>query len=82
MVFSEDGTIPLQGRYFDRKDRLARTIHWDDVREFDGRRLPLHMTLVPEDDKGYRTEMRYQAIRFDADVTEDTFSLSNLERHR
>jgi outer membrane lipoprotein-sorting protein len=82
LVLSEDGTIPLHARYYDRKNRLARTMRWDDVREFDGRRLPVHMTLVPADEEGRKTEMRYLEIRFDADVPESTFSLSNLERQR
>jgi len=52
------------------------------VREFDGRRLPVHMTLVPEDEPGHRTELNYRDIRFDVDVPESTFSLSNLEQQR
>jgi hypothetical protein len=40
------------------------------------------MTLVPEDETGHKTEMRYLEIRFDVDVPESTFSLSNLERQR
>jgi outer membrane lipoprotein-sorting protein len=82
LVVSEDGAIPLHARYYDRRDRLARTMHWDDVRVFDGRRLPAHMTLVPEDEVSHRTEMRYRTIQFDVDVPESTFSLSNLERQR
>jgi hypothetical protein len=80
LVLSEDGTIPLQARYFDRRDRLARTMRWDDVREFDGRRIPARMILVPEDEEGHKTEMHYRTIRFDVDVPESTFSLSYLER--
>jgi outer membrane lipoprotein-sorting protein len=82
LVLSEDGTIPLQARYYDRRGRLARTMRWEDVREFDGRRLPARMTLEPEDEEGHKTEMRYLAIQFDADVPESTFSLSYLERQR
>jgi outer membrane lipoprotein-sorting protein len=82
LVFSEDGTIPLQARYYDRRGRLARTMRWDDVREFDGRRLPARMTLEPEEEAGYKTEMRYRAIQFDVDVPESTFSLSYLEQQR
>jgi outer membrane lipoprotein-sorting protein len=82
LVLSEDGTIPLQARYYDRRERLARTMRWDDVREFDGRRLPVRLTLEPEDEEGNKTEMRYLAIQFDADVPESVFSLSYLERQR
>jgi hypothetical protein len=84
VVLSNDGTIPLLSRYYDRKDRLARTMHFTDVKEFDGRRIPAHMTLLPEDEdkEGHKTELIYLDIRFDVDVPESTFSLSRLERQR
>jgi outer membrane lipoprotein-sorting protein len=44
--------------------------------------VPAHMTLVPEDEEGHKTEMHYRSIQFDVDVPESTFSLSNLERQR
>jgi len=51
LVVSDDGLLPVQARYYDRKDRLARTLYWDEVKEFDGRLIPAHMTLIPEDEE-------------------------------
>jgi hypothetical protein len=82
LVVSASGRIPLRARYYDRKGRLARTFLWDDVKEFDGRRIPSHMVLVPEDDPGHRTEMRYLDLDFNVDLPASTFSLSRLERSR
>jgi outer membrane lipoprotein-sorting protein len=84
VVFSGEGTIPLKAEYYDRKDRLARTIVWDEVRGFGERTLPARMVLTPHDEKkrGHRTEMRYLDIDFDVDVPESTFSLARLERSR
>lgn len=82
LVVSEDGRIPVTSTYYDRKDRLARTIYWDTVKEFDGRRLPSHLTLIPEDKEGHKTEMVYLDIDFDVEVPDSTFSLSALERKR
>ena len=82
LVVSEDATIPLQAKYYDRKDRLARTMHWSEVRVFDGKRIPARMTLIPEDKEGHKTEMIYLEIDFDVKVSKATFSLSNLEQKR
>jgi len=82
LVVSEDARIPLKAQYFDRKDRLARTLLWSDVKVFDGKRIPAHMTLIPEDKEGHRTEMIYLDIKFNIDVPEATFSLANLEQER
>jgi hypothetical protein len=82
LVVSPDGTIPLQAKYFDRKGRPARMLYWDDVQVFDGRRLPAHLSLVPQDKEGQKTEMRYLDIDFNVSIPESTFSLSELERTR
>ena len=84
LVVSEDGRIPLEAYYYDRKGRLARTITWDEGRDFGKKRIPARMTLVPHDKKkkGHKTEMRYLDIKFDVDVPASTFSLSRLERSR
>lgn len=88
LIVSPDGRIPIKAFYYDRRDRLARTIEWSDVKVFDNRRLPARMTLIPkdknEDIEGtpYKTELIYLDIDFDADVPERTFSLSRLERKR
>ncbi|MBN1441395.1 MAG: outer membrane lipoprotein-sorting protein, partial [Planctomycetes bacterium] len=82
LVVSEDGKIPLVAEYYDRRDRLARTLRWDQVREFDGRRIPARMTLVPEDEEGHKTVLVYEELKFDVDVPDSTFSLSQLEQER
>ena len=77
-----DARLPVEERHFDRKGRLARTMHFDDVQVLGGRRLPAHIALVPVDSEGQRTEMRYLDVQFDVPLANDTFSLSRLEQIR
>lgn len=77
-----DDDLPIEERHFDRKGRLARTMTFDEVKTLGGRRLPVHMTLVPEGEAGKKTEMRYLEARFDVALPEDVFSLARLERSR
>ncbi len=81
-VLVDDDGLPVEERHFDRKGRLARTLHFAEVRALGGRRLPAHLVLVPEGQEGQRTEMRYLDVRFDVDVPDDTFSLQRLEQQR
>ena len=81
-VVNDAGTLPIEARYYDRRMRHARTMRFEDVREMDGRRVPTRMVIVPLDREGNRTEMRYLEIDFDANVSESTFSLTELERGR
>lgn len=82
MILSPDATLPLRAQYYDRKGRLARTMHFEKVKKLGGRTIPSVMRLVPEDKKGEYTLMEYLDIKFDVDVPESTFSLSRLKRGR
>jgi outer membrane lipoprotein-sorting protein len=82
VIVSEDGWIPLLARYYDRKSRLARTLYYSDVKNFDGHVIPSKLALIPEDKKGHKTELVYENIDFDVPVPDRTFSLSNLERKK
>jgi len=77
-----DDLLPVEERHYDRKGRLARTMTFDEVKALGGRRLPVHLTLVPAGEEGKRTEMRYLDVRFDVPLPDDTFSLSRLEQGR
>lgn len=79
---SPDGTLPLQAKYYDRKDRLARTMTWSDVRNLGGKTLPARMTLIPSAKEGHKTEMVYKSIDFEKPVPNSMFSLSRLEQIR
>ncbi len=81
-VVSPDGRLPLLARYYDRKGRLARTMTFSDVREFDGRSIPARLELTPVDKEGYTTVLVYDDLKFGVDLPESMFSLSQLERHR
>jgi Outer membrane lipoprotein-sorting protein len=81
-VLVSDERLPVEERHYDRKGRLARTMHFDDVKVLGGRRLPAHIALVSADSVGQRTEMRYLDVQFDVPMSDDTFSLSRLERTR
>jgi hypothetical protein len=82
VIVSEDGRVPLLARYYDRKGRLARTLYYSDVKNFDGHIIPSKLALIPEDKKGHKTELIYEDIDFDVPVPDLTFSLSNLERKK
>lgn len=77
-----DERLPVEERHYDRKGRLARTMHFDEVTVLGGRRLPAHIALVPADAPGQRTDMRYLDVQFDMALADDTFSLSRLEHVR
>ena len=80
MVFAYDDWLPVMAQFFDRKDRLSRTMRFEDVKVLGGRRIPTLIAIVPEREEGRRTEFRYLDVEFDVELPDDMFSLSRLER--
>jgi outer membrane lipoprotein-sorting protein len=77
-----DDLLPIEERHYDRKQRLARTLTFDELKKLGGRLLPAHMVVTPADSTDKRTELRYDELALDVDVPDSTFSLSRLERTR
>jgi outer membrane lipoprotein-sorting protein len=70
---------PIVIRYYDEGLRLARTMTFSDVKELSGRSLPTVMTLTPEDKPGEKTQVTYNNITLDVSLSDDVFSLRNLQ---
>ncbi|MGW8283723.1 MAG: outer membrane lipoprotein-sorting protein [Gemmatimonadota bacterium] len=70
--------MPTWARYYDEDGSLKRTLTFGDYRTLGGRLLPCTMRMVPEDDPGEYTEIRYQSLRFNVDLSPDFFSLRQL----
>ncbi len=82
LVVDEEGSIPLIQEFYDRKNRLSRIMVFDQVDEFDGRRIPSRLVVTPTRETGKSTEVKYLDIDFNVDVPDSTFSLSRLEQKR
>jgi len=78
----ERGHQPVWERYYDEKGRLMRTMRFSETRTFGPRTIPTVIELVPENEAGRKTVMRYVDIAFDVPVDEDIFSLRNLRSPR
>lgn len=82
IVFSQKTELPVEARFFDRKNRLSRTMRFEEVKELGGRIIPTLTTIIPEREEGRSTELRYLTAEFDIRLDDGMFSLSQLERKR
>ena len=74
----KDDLMPVWARYFDEDGTLMRTLTFGDYRRFGERLVPAVMRMVPEDEPGEFTEVIYEDLEFDVDLTPDFFSLRQL----
>ena len=79
-IFSPETGLPTVARHYDRKDRLSRSMKFENVKTIDGRTIPTLVTIIPEQEEGKQSSFEYTDIEFDVEVDEGMFSLSQLER--
>ena len=78
----KNDTMPVFARYYDEDGELVRTMTFFDYRLLGGRLVPATMRVVPEDEPGEYTEVRYADLEFDVDLDEGFFSLRRLRDTR
>ena len=69
-----------QAEYFDERERLVRTIRYEDFGPLGGRTLPRRMRVIPADDPDEFTEIVYEEHAFNVDLPAGTFSLRSLRQ--
>ena len=79
VVVRRSDILPTVIRYYDEKLNLARTMTFSNFKQMSGRTLPTVMTVTPADKPGEKTEVAYESIRFDVVLSDDVFSLRNLQ---
>jgi len=74
--------IPVWEKCYDEKGKLMRVMNFKDIKTFDGKEIPAVMELIPQDEEGNKTVIRYNDIDFNVNLSEDIFSLRNLRSRR
>jgi hypothetical protein len=72
--------MPTWERYEDEHGVLVRELTFSEYKTMGGRLIPTRMEMRPADKPGERTVIVYDDLTFDVPLSEDTFSLRNLER--
>jgi hypothetical protein len=72
---------PLRREYYDVEGGRVRTLDFSDVREVEGRRVPHLWTVTSASEKGHRTRIRVDEIRFGTGFDEAIFTTRHLKEH-
>jgi len=79
VVYRED-FIPLKIIYYDEDLKVSRKLEFSNIQTLDNKKMPLKMKMIPEDEPGESTTIQWQEIKFDLAISDDFFSLHNLQR--
>jgi outer membrane lipoprotein-sorting protein len=72
--------MPTWQRFYDEDGKLVREMTLSDYKTMGGRLVPTRMVVRPADKPGEQTMITYNELTFDIAISEETFSLRNLER--
>jgi hypothetical protein len=75
---SKDDCLPRESRYYDKEGTLKRVLKFDNIKTFDGHKLPTHWEMQPKDDPSKKTTLEYKKAKFDVKFPSNHFSQQNL----
>ena len=80
VAIDQTDNLPRATHYYDERGGLARTMTYEDLQTIAGRTLPTRIRVVPGDEPDEFTEMVYDNLELDVDVSDRLFSLQALKR--
>lgn len=80
MWISKTGYMQLRTDFHDEDGVLVNRMVGSDIREFDGRRLPARLEMLPMGKPGHKTVMEYSSLRFGVRLDDAFFSVQNMRR--
>jgi len=79
---AKDYYFQLKTEFYDEDGFLVKTYLGSDIKKMDGRLIPTHWEMLPEDRPGEKTTFTYFEIQFNIDIDESFFSEKNMKRVR
>ncbi len=75
---SMDDCLPRQYHYFDKQNTLKRILSFDNIKTFDGHKVPTSWVMQPQDDMKKKTSILYKNIKFNTSFKSGHFTQKNL----
>lgn len=72
--------LQLYTEFFDEGNKLVSTMLGTQIKNMDGRLIPTHFIMVPQNKKNQRTEIIYKDILFNRPISDSFFSLEQIQQ--
>ncbi len=74
--------LQLLIKYFDEDGFLVNTMALSEIKKMDGRVIPTLLEMIPTDEPGNKTVIKYEDLKFNIDIEASFFSIRNLKQIR
>lgn len=80
MWISKDDYYQMKAEYYDEDMNLVNTMIASDVTQFNDRKLPAHLEMMPADKEGNKTILHMKNMQFNTNIPDQFFSQQNMKR--
>jgi len=79
-IVNQQTLLPIEQSYFNEKGVKVRSMEFSDIRDFNGKKMPAIMTMIPLNKTGHKTVIEYVEAEFDIELGDNVFTLRNLQK--
>lgn len=79
-IVNQQTLLPIEQSYFNEKGDKVRSMKFSDIRDFNGKKMPAIMTMIPLNKAGHKTVIEYVEAEFDIKLGDNVFTLRNLQK--
>lgn len=72
--------MQLRTEFYDEDGFLINIMTGDEVKTFDGKKLPSRMEMIPVEKPGQKTVIIYNDMEFEIDIADNFFTTQNMKR--
>jgi outer membrane lipoprotein-sorting protein len=80
MWIAKNEFYEMKAEFYDEDMKLVNTQTASDIRQFDDRKLPARMEMVPADKPGNKTILQMKNMQFNIDLPDSFFSQQNMQK--
>jgi outer membrane lipoprotein-sorting protein len=79
-IVNQQSLLPLSQSYFNEKGEKVRLMEFSNIKDFNGKKMPAIMTMVPLNKAGHKTVIEYVEAEFNIELADNIFTLRNLQK--
>jgi len=80
MCIDKKDFLMLHVEYFDEEGKLINTMIASDIKLLGGKLLPARLEMIPNEKKGNKTVLIYNALQFDKPIDDNFFTTQNMPK--
>ncbi len=82
MFISKDDYLQLRSEFYDEEGYLVNVMQGSEIEERDGRKIVTKMEMIPVEEEGQKTVLKYGEMKFDKEIPDSFFSIQNMKKVR